>query len=56
MIEYIICTCGETIESNTEMTPDENQKYNCSRGCCAEAYQCKICGKRIIIKHEAPEA
>ena len=54
--EGIKCTCNGYAEP-VECTPEEFAKYNCGRPwkCCARAFVCCVCGRRIVGKAEAPE-
>ena len=54
-IKYVICSCGEKISEQSEMTDKENELYQCIHECCGSIWVCK-CGNRIIIRKEAPEA
>jgi hypothetical protein len=52
----IECECGGYAQ-RVDCTKKELQEYNCGRywECCARAFVCKMCGKRIVGQAEAPE-
>lgn len=52
----IKCECGGYAE-RVDCTKGELKKYDCGRGyeCCARAFKCCLCGKRIAGEAEAPE-
>lgn len=55
-VEGLKCECGGYAE-RVNCTPEELEKYNCGRlyECCARAFVCCVCGKRIVGSAEAPE-
>lgn len=55
-LEAIKCDCGGYAQ-RVPCTPEEIEKYDCGKGyeCCARAFICCICKKRIIRRAEAPE-
>lgn len=52
-IEKATCSCGGTVRE-VEPTSEED-KVNCSRGCCLTILECDKCKTRFAVKLEAPE-
>lgn len=51
----IPCTCNGYAE-RVDCTDEEDRKYGCGRKrCCAVAFVCRVCGKRLVGSYEAPE-
>lgn len=54
----IPCPCGGYAD-RVDCTPEEMKKYNCSdwklHECCARAFLCRICKKRLVGTADAPE-
>jgi len=52
----IKCECGGYAE-RVDCTMEELKEFNCGRPfeCCARAFVCSICGKRIVGEAEAPD-
>lgn len=53
------CSCGGYAGA-VDSTAEECRQYGCGRDrpgseCCAAAFVCRICGKRIVGSYEAPE-
>ena len=55
--EGIKCRCGGYAK-RVDCTKEELKEYNCGRHweCCARAFVCGLCNKRIVGKAEAPQA
>jgi hypothetical protein len=52
-IENATCSCGGVVRE-VEPAPEED-KRNCSRGCCLTILECDKCKTRFVLKLEAPE-
>jgi hypothetical protein len=54
--DAIPCPCGGYAD-RVDCTQNELELYNCgrSRECCARAFVCRVCGKRLVGTAEAPE-
>lgn len=54
----IPCECGGYAD-RVDCTPEEMEEYNCSEWksweCCARAFLCRICKKRLVGRAEAPD-
>lgn len=64
----IKCSCGGYADV-TDTTHEERMKYDCGRyqmmfrqtgkerswSCCARAFKCAVCGKRIVGSQAVPE-
>ena len=50
------CNCGG-FAARVPCTPEEIKEHDCGRGyeCCARAFVCCLCKKRIIRCAEAPD-
>ena len=49
------CTCGGYADA-VEITREGDAEYGCGRyRCCCAAFKCRLCGRRLIARLEAPE-
>jgi hypothetical protein len=57
--DAIPCPCGGYAD-RVETTTEERDEYGCGFRerlfeCCARAFVCRVCGKRLVGTAEAPE-
>jgi len=53
-IERAKCSCGGEV-SEVDQSPEEEDLYNCMRGCCGVTLACNKCGTRFAVKVGAPD-